>query len=120
MKYREIPSPMGGMMWQGDDLAGKDAGFALAESFLKKYPHNGWTLSISDALTQETAEIICDLSEMPKIISFVYNLEHAAPMLFIEENPMTESYVVGMTCTRGRIEIPGVYKAKDGKLISVV
>ena len=32
---------------------------------------------------------------------------------------MTESYVVGMPCTRGALNIPGVYKAENGKLIAV-
>ena len=32
---------------------------------------------------------------------------------------MTESYVVGMPWTRGALNIPGVYKAENGKLIAV-
>jgi len=47
------------------------------------------------------------------------NLEHAFPISFIGENQMTESYVVGMTCTRGALNIPGMYKAENGKLIAV-
>ena len=30
---------------------------------------------------------------------------------------MSESYVVGMTCTRGRIAIPGLYKAEGNNLV---
>lgn len=30
---------------------------------------------------------------------------------------MSESYVVGMPCTRGRLNIPGIYKVENGKLI---
>jgi hypothetical protein len=51
--------------------------------------------------------------------SFFGNLEHAFPISFIGENQMTESYVVGMTCTRGALNIPGMYKAENGKLIAV-
>ena len=40
-------------------------------------------------------------------------------MSFIGENQMTESYVVGMPCTRGALNIPGMYKAENGKLIAV-
>ena len=47
------------------------------------------------------------------------NLEHAFPISFIGENQMTVSYVVGMTCTRGALNIPGMYKAENGKLIAV-
>lgn len=38
---------------------------------------------------------------------------------FTGENPMSKSYVVGMKYTRGRLNIPGVYKAKNGKLIDL-
>ena len=51
--------------------------------------------------------------------SFFGNLEYAFPMSFIGENQMTGSYVVGMTCTRGALNIPGMYKAENGKLIAV-
>lgn len=37
-------------------------------------------------------------------------------MTFIGENPLTESYVVGMCCARGRLDFPGIYRAEDGKL----
>ncbi len=41
-------------------------------------------------------------------------------MTFIGENPLTESYVVGMALTRGRIQTPGVYRAENGKLRSAL
>ena len=84
------------------------------------YKRQGWTLSIYNALDESTAEIDCPAEEMPKIASFVYNLERAYPMTFIGENPLTESYVVGMALTRGRIQTPGVYRAENGKLRSVL
>lgn len=75
-----------------------------------------WGLSIYNTLDGSTAEIECEVENIPSIVSFVYNLEHAYPMTFIGENPATESYVVGMRCTRGRIEMPAAYKDVDGEL----
>ena len=37
-------------------------------------------------------------------------------MTLIGENPLTESYVVGMCCTRGKLDFPGIDRAEDGKL----
>ena len=42
-------------------------------------------------------------------------IEHAEPMTFVGENPGSKSYVIGMTCTRGRFSILGMYKAENGK-----
>lgn len=122
----ELPSPMGGVMWKGH-LSGLDDtgdslrindGYSTMKAFIEEHEHVGWTLSIFDTITEYTIEIdCCDLAEMPKIVSLVYNLEKAAPIAFIGENPMSESYVVGMPCTRGRLNIPGIYRVENGKLI---
>lgn len=114
-KFIELPSPMGGVLWIGD-LAERDAGYSMVKSFIEQHEHDGWTLSIFDALTEATIEIDCELSEIPQIVAYVYNTEHATPMTFIGENPVSESYVIGMTCTRGHFNIPGAYKAENGKL----
>lgn len=118
MNYVEGISFTGGIMWTGENLAGNDAGKSTVDAFVQKYSHEGWTLSIYDELSKSTIEIDCELADISTFASYIYNLEHAAPMTFIGENPLTESYVVGMTCTRGRIDIPGEYKVQDGKLIS--
>lgn len=112
----EESTQWGGTIWRGDDLAGFDAGRSLLAKFIDEHPHDGWTLSIYNTLAEAAAEIDCPTGEIPQIVSFVYNLEHAAPMTFIGENPLTESYVVGMYCTRGRLDFPGIYRAEDGKL----
>lgn len=112
----EESTQWGGTIWRGDDLAGFDAGRSLLAKFIEEHPHDGWTLSIYNTLAEAAAEIDCPTGEIPQIVSFVYNLEHAAPMTFIGENPLTESYVVGMYCTRGRLDFPGIYRAEDGKL----
>ncbi|WP_308587894.1 hypothetical protein [uncultured Slackia sp.] len=113
--FVELSSPMGGVLWKGD-LVGRDAGYSTVKSFIEQHKHDGWTLSVFDELTKATIEVDCELSEMPQIVAYIYNIEHAAPMTFIGENPASESYVIGMTCTRGRFSIPGAYKAEDGKL----
>lgn len=114
----ELPSPMGGVMWKGDLTVGLDGGQTVMKAFIEEHEHVGWTLSIFDTIKGCTIEIdCCDLAEMPNIVSLVYNLEKAAPIAFIGENPMSESYVVGMPCTRGRLNIPGIYKVENGKLI---
>ena len=111
---------MGGKVWRGDDLAGADAGYTRVKEFIGRYPHEKWTLSIYNTLDESTAEIDCPFKDIPKIVSFVYNFEHAFPITFIGENPLSESYVVGMALTRGRIQTPGLYRAEDGKLRSML
>lgn len=107
---------LNGALWRSDNLAGADAGCSVVEKFLEEHPHSGWGLSIYNTLDGSRAEIECEVENIPRIVSFVYNLEHAYPMTFIGENPATESYVVGMRCTRGRIEMPAAYKDVDGEL----
>ena len=116
--YEVVLAPFGGgIMWKGDDLAGIDAGFSIMKQFIEENPHKEWLLSIFDSLTQSSIEIDCNINEMPDIVAYIYQLEHASPMYFIGENWISESYVVGMNCTRGRLNIPGIYVAKSGKLI---
>ena len=117
--YVETLHPMGGILWKVDNLAGTDAGYSLVNKFIKEHWHDGWSLSIFDTITEATIEIACDLSEMPDIVAHIYNLEHAYPMVFIGENPITESYVVGMCCARGRIAIPSVWKTEQGRLVNL-
>jgi hypothetical protein ELI_2922 len=117
--YVEMLHPMGGLMWKGNDLAGTDAGYSLVNKFIKEHWHDGWSLSIFDTITEATIEIACDLSEMPDIVAHIYNLEHAYPIAFIGENPITESYVIGMCCTRGSIAIPSVWKTEQGRLVNL-
>lgn len=112
----EESTQWGGVIWRGDNLAGSDAGRSLLDKFISEHPHDGWTLSIYNTLSETTAEIDCPVEEIPQITALVYNLEHAAPMTFIGENPASESYVVGMRCTRGRLDFPGIYRAEGGKL----
>ena len=116
------PGHMPGAFWKIDDvdLAITDGGYSLMKQFINENPHEDFTLSIYDAYKQNTAEIYCSLEEMPQVVSAVYHPEHATPMMFIGENIMSRSYVVGIHCTRGVLSLPGVYKTKDGRLVDVV
>lgn len=131
--YVAGPSPMGGVLWKHIDCAwdgyddaytlvyctsvGFDDAYTLVKRFIKEYEHPEWSLSIFNSYTDSTMEIKCDLSEMPMIVEFVYHFEHAYPVLFIGENPVSESYVIGMYFHRGRIHTPSSWKADNGKLI---
>lgn len=113
----ELRHPMGGVMWKGKGIK---TGYSAMQAFVEKYPHFGWTLSIFDTITGYTVEIECyNLTEMPKIVSRIRKLERAESIMFIGENSLSESYVVGMPCTRGRLNVPGIYKVKNGKLIDL-
>lgn len=113
---------MGGSMWRVEDrgLSAQDGGEALVAAFIEEHPHDDFTLSIYDTITQSTVEILCPLSEMPRIVAFVYHLEKATPLEFIGENLLSDSYVVGMPLTRGRISVGTLYRAEDGKLAPLV
>lgn len=105
-------------MWQVKDmdLATHDDGKAMMEKFIEEYKQPDYTLSIFDNLTKRTIEIDAPLSEMPKIVAYIYRIEKAAPLTFIGANSATKSYVVGMSLTRGNLKCPGSYKAEDGQL----
>lgn len=102
------PGHMPGAFWKIDDVDlaitdGGDGGYSLMKQFISENPHEDFTLSIYDAYTQSATEIYCPLEEMPQIVSAVYHHERATPMIFIGENIISMSYVVGMHCTRGDI-----------------
>ncbi len=115
--YKEFAHPMtGDQMWMVDDISLALGGVSeLIESFISSHAHDGYTLSIFDNSTGNTIEIDCPQSEMPQIAEYIYQLEKGTPLTFVGVNSMTDSYVVGMSITRGRIEF-GAYKAEEGKL----
>ena len=103
-------------MWKVDDISLALGGIAeLVAAFIDENHHDDYTLSIYDVNSKETVEIVCDLDEMPEIVESVYHLEHATPLTFIGDNPVSESYVIGMTFTQGMIEF-GNYIYEKGKL----
>ncbi len=90
----------------------------MVKDFIRKYPHTDYSLSIHDSISSNTVEIICDYSEIPQIAEYIYDLEQGTPLTFIGLNSLSDSYVVGMHLTKGRIEF-GSYKAENGKLIKL-
>ena len=162
-----------GALWQGDDLAGDDAGHSLVERFIAEHPHDGWTLSVYDTLSKGSAEgaevamppvrgeprprrergtqhprrgfahiereryrracgnrgLGCERfwsrhKTRPPNGEEGYLRRRKNPLdssmgsvKFIGENPLSESYVIGMRCTRGRIDLPGTYRDAGGKLV---
>lgn len=107
----------GDIVWKINDrdLAITDCGKSLMEKFIKQYKNEGYTLSIYDDITENTIEIDASIIEIPEIVSNIYRAEHATPMNFIGINSLTDSYVVGMTLTKGHIDF-GHYKYINGNL----
>ena len=121
LNYEKTFNPVfGGNLWKIQDinLAITDGGYEFMSEFIKNYFHDNWSLSIFDTNTNQTIEILCETKKMPEIVSYIYHLEQATPLTFIGENFLTESYVVGMNFTRGRIELGETYKDVDGKLVA--
>lgn len=112
-------TPYGDNFWRGDDLSGMDSGMSTTKHFIEEYPHKNWTLTVFDSSTLEFIEIYCNVSEMPSVVSHVFNLEHAYPINIVGECLAAQSYLVGMNLTKGRLNIPGVYKFKNDRLIEL-
>ena len=99
----------------------KDNGLALGGivelmySFISENRYEDYTLSIFDTMTAKTIEIECPVSEMPKIVDYIYHCEKGTPLTFIGVNSLSNSYIVGMSISRGRIDF-GCYKVEDGTL----
>lgn len=93
-----------------------DEGFKEIKDFLKKNYHEDYTLSIYNNLEQSTIEVICDFDSMMDVILYVTNVEHDFPA-WIGVNELSDSYVVGMDFTRGRLHTPSVCEWKDGRLV---
>ena len=90
-------------------------GLAEIKKFLEENRHEGYTLSLYNILEECAAEIDCSFDEIFQIICYAVDAEHDFPA-WIGVNELSESYVVGLNFTRGRIQTPAVYKAENGKL----
>ena len=119
-KYTEMIIPMtGDPIWKVDDISLALGGVEeLVQKFIENHKHSDFSLSIFDSMTRQTIEIDCSTDEMPAIVEDIYHLEKGTPLTFIGVNSMSDSYVVGMTISRGRIDF-GCYKAENGKLVKV-
>ena len=96
-----------------------DKSFKEIDSFLKKNKNEKYTLSVFDMLTNTTAEIQCRLDEILNVLCYVTDMEHDYPA-WIGTNPLTNSYVVGLNFTRGRIRTGANYEWKNNKLIPFI
>lgn len=90
--------------------------FKEIEKYFKDNMKDEYTLSIYDEMNESTAEIICSYDQMLSVIMLVTDMEHDFPD-WIGMNELTDSYVVGMSFTKGNLHTPSVYEYKDGKLI---
>lgn len=118
-KHSIILSPTGDILWKIEDISLALVGVSeLVNDFISQNKHEDYTLSIYDTMTSNTIEIDCPITEMPQIVDYIYHLEKGAPLTFIGVNSISDSYVVGMMISRGRIEF-GRYKAENGKLIKI-
>lgn len=118
--YEETIHPItNDVVWKIDDISLALGGLSLlVKNFIERYLHDGYSLSVYDNMTARTIEIVCDVSEIPQIVEYIYNLEKGAPLTFIGVNSWTESYVVGMSVSQGKIEF-GSYKTNEGKLVKM-
>lgn len=91
--------------------------FDIIRKFLLQCPYENLSLLFYNVLISATTEIDCLFEEMEKIVWFVCNTEHSL-VHFIGVNSMSESYVVGIDFTRGRIE-NAPYKVENGKLVRI-
>lgn len=116
--YEEIIMPItGDPAWKVQDISLAVGGVEeLMQEFIDKYNHPDFTLSVFDNLTKRTLRIKCDVSEIPAAVSYIYHLEKATPLMFIEREKLSGCYIVGMSLTQGNIEF-GCYEFKDGKLV---
>lgn len=93
--------------------------------FLDKYPHPGYRLSVFDILSDIStlSGISCiEISDVPfedivQIVEFIYHQEQAEPIFWVGVNSWSDSYIVAMPLTRGRI--CGRYKVVDKKLVAL-
>ncbi len=91
----------------------------IVEDFIKQNYHKNYTLIILDTTSDNIVDIECSVEEIPEIVSFIYQLEHAMPISFIAEDCDSESYVIGMNFKKRRI-IPGIYWFEDGALVPIL
>ena len=63
-----------------NDLAVTDYGYSLVKNFISLNEYPNYSLSILDLSTEKTIGIDCEIDKMPQIVSYIYNIEQAAPM----------------------------------------
>ena len=91
-------------------------GFNEIRDFLKQHYSKDYTLSRFDTIEQSTIEVICNFDDMVDVIVYVSNVEHDFPS-WIGVNELSDSYVVGIAFTRGRLSTPSIRKWENNSLI---
>lgn len=116
--YVEENHPLtGDAMWRFQ-CSGIEA-LKILKCFLDKYPHPDYSLSVFDTLSRMSRIEILDVpfEDIVQIVGFIYHQEHAEPIFWVGVNSWSDSYVVAMPLTRGRI--CGRYKVVDKKLVAL-
>ena len=90
-------------------------GFKEIAEYLQQFRKEHFTLSIYNIMEQNTTQIICPFNDILNVIRLVSNIEHDYPA-WIEINETTDSYVIGMNLTRGKIKTASIYEYKNGML----
>lgn len=91
-------------------------GFQEIRNFLKKNYFETYTLSIFDTIKASTIEVVCTFDEIVDVIVYVSHVEHDFPA-WIGVNELSNSYVVGLAFTRGRLRTPSVCKWQNNMLL---
>ncbi len=92
--------------------------FSEIKKFLDDNYNGNYTLSVYDKLTEMTIELVCDFNDMLSCIMHISNIEHDFPE-WIGKNELSDSYVIGMEFTRGRLVTPAVYKYQNDTLTKI-
>lgn len=116
--FIETIHPMtGDILWKmKGNVCAPDEVMTLVQSYINKFYHSDYSLSIFDIRTNRTIEIDCEVRNIPTLVTLVFNIEKAAPLSFIGGNCISDSYVVGMPLNMGMLE-KGCYKDEGGKLV---
>lgn len=94
--------------------------FEELKEFLSENMHTDYTLSIYDLMTNETVEVFCNFEDIPDVVSIFASAEHDFPA-WVGVNRLSDSYVVGMNFTRGRLSDMLVckYDKETGNLVKL-
>lgn len=95
-------------------------GFDELKSFLIENQRDDYTLSVYDMMTNQTVEVFCNFDDIPDVVSIFASTEHDFPA-WIGANPLSDSYVVGMNFTRGRLGDMSIckYDKETGSLVKL-
>lgn len=117
--YVVAPGPLGDPTWKCEHTP---ESILLVKKYIEENYHEDYTLSICDQLTGNTLEITNPVSEIfdeiTNIINFISSTEHTFVDI-IAANCLTDSYVICMEFTRGKIDTPSIYKYENGKLVNI-